>query len=450
MKLNIKLTLAFLLVSLVAIGLAAAFIWGTNSFAFNSYIQDQRQRNFASVAGFYYQQNGSWQGVERALQQQGLLPPLAQPGGQKPPAPPFVLLDANRAVVIPSGPYLRGQSVPAGTRNLELPIEANGGVVGIVLNIGQPLIKNAVEQQYLSRINQSLLIAALGGMLVALFLGTWLARTLTRPVNELTAATRAMARGVLEQQVPVRSVDELGELAASFNQMSTDLARANQLRRQMTADIAHDLRNPLTVIAGYLESLREGVLKPTPERFETMSTEVQHLQRLVEDLRTLSLAEAGELALHCQPVAPQELLERLAIAYQHQADGQKISLEVQVPAGLPTIEVDPERMEQVLGNLVSNALRYTPEGGKISLSAQQASGDKVVLGVIDTGSGIPSETLPHIFERSYRGEAARSGSQSGLGLSIAKSIVELHGGRIAARSGGVGQGTQIWIELETK
>jgi signal transduction histidine kinase len=446
MKLTLKLTLAFLLVSLIAIGLAAIVIGGTTSFEFNRYLQDQRQRNFADTARFYYQQNGTWRGVERALQQQGLLPPQVQPGGQQPPPPPFVLLDEKRIVIIPSGAYLRGQQVPAGTLQQEIPIDLGGKVVGAVLNAGQPLIKNAVEQQYTSRINQALLIAALGGMLAALLLGTWLARTLTRPVNELTTATRALARGALEQQVPVRSTDELGELAAAFNQMSADLARANQSRRQMTADIAHDLRNPLTVIGGYLESLRDGVLKPTPERFETMSNEVQHLQRLVEDLRTLSLADAGELVIQRQPVAPRDLLERLAAAYRHQAEGQGVALVVQTEAGLTDLHVDPERMEQVLGNLVSNALRYTPEGGEIRLTATQAAGG-VVLAVTDTGSGIPPEVLPHIFERSYRGDAARQGTESGLGLSIAKSIVELHGGKISAQSGGAGQGTQIQIKL---
>lgn len=444
MKLTLKLTLAFLLVSLIAIGLAAVFIWGATSLEFNRYLQDQRQNEFAAVARIYYEQNQSWRGVDRAFQQQGLLPPPPQPGGQSPLPPPFALLDANRVVVIPSGPYLRGQKVPSGASGQEVRVEIDGKLVGTVLTAGQPLIKNAADQQYLNRINQALLIAALGGMLIALILGILLARTLTRPVNELTSATRAMARGELEQQVPVRSQDELGELAASFNQMSADLARANQSRRQMTADIAHDLRNPLTVIGGYLESLRDGVLKPTPERFETMYAEVQHLQRLVDDLRTLSLADAGELVIRRQPVAPKELLEKLAATYRHQAEQQKIALRVEVEAGLDEIDVDAERMEQVLGNLVSNALRYTPEGGEIRLTASQEQGG-LLLGIQDNGNGIAPEVIPHIFERSYRGDSSRQGNESGLGLSIAKSIVELHGGKIVAKSDGLGKGAQFLI-----
>ena len=256
-----------------------------------------------------------------------------------------------------------------------------------------------------------------------------------------------MAGGELEQQVTVRSQDELGELAAAFNQMSVDLARANELRRQMTADIAHDLRTPLTVITGYLESLRDGVLKPSPARFDAMYAEAQHLQRLVEDLRTLSLADAGELPMNRQPVAPEALLERVAVAYRHQAEGQKAALHVRVEPGLPQIHADPERMMQVLGNLVSNALRYTADGGQISLTAAQHGGG-LRLAVQDDGAGIAPEALPHIFERFYRGDSSRGQleGESGLGLAIAKSIVEAHGGTISAQST-LGEGTTFAVFL---
>ena len=209
-----------------------------------------------------------------------------------------------------------------------------------------------------------------------------------------------MARGELKQEVPVRSADELGTLTVAFNQLSADLARANELRRPMTADDGHDLRTPLTVITGYIEGLRDGVLKPTPARYEAMYTEAQHLRRLVEDLRTLSLADAGELPMQRVPVSSQALLERLAAAYAPQAEACDVSVLVSAEAGLPDIMADPERINQVLGNLVTNALRYTPAGGRIGLSAH-GRGSVVALEVEDSGAGIASDLLPPACFRAF-------------------------------------------------
>jgi signal transduction histidine kinase len=281
---------------------------------------------------------------------------------------------------------------------------------------------------------------------LALLLGVVLARTLTQPVRELTAATQSIAKGALGQQVRVRSRDELGTLAMSFNQMSTDLAHASVLRRQMTADIAHDLRTPLSVILGYTEALREGKLPAEQDIFDTLHTEAQHLQHLIDDLRTLSLADAGELPLMRQFIPPHALLERTAAAYKAQAQAHNIMLEVQSGADVPDLDVDPERMAQVLGNLVGNALRYTPPNGKITLGARLI-GQTVILQIRDTGSGIAAADLPHVFERFYRADPARQQSgASGLGLAIAKGIVEAHGGVISVESM-LGQGTTFTITL---
>jgi two-component system sensor histidine kinase BaeS len=243
-----------------------------------------------------------------------------------------------------------------------------------------------------------------------------------------------VAKGEVHQ-VSVRSRDELGQLAASFNQMSADLASSAEARRQMTADIAHDLRTPLTVMTGYLESLRDGVLKPTPARFEVMYNEARHLQRLVEDLRTLSLADAGELPLNRLSESPRALLERAGAAFRQQAEQKGIALEVHAADGLPTIRVDAERMMQVMGNLLTNALRYTPGGGSIQLLAA-ASPREVSITVQDSGVGISADALPHVFDRFYRGDGSRrdSDGESGLGLAIARSLVNAQGGAISALS----------------
>ena len=216
----------------------------------------------------------------------------------------FLLADSNGKVLVPAGSYHVGEVVPSAKLSQGTSVDVNGKQVGTVLVLGSPPPLGGLESQYLKRTNQALLYAALGAALVALALGIILTRSLTHPLRDLTAAIHAMAEGNLKQHVIVKSRDEIGELAAAFNQMSSDLDRLNQSRRQMTSDIAHDLRSPLTVIGGYVESMRDGVLKPTPERLDTIHSEVQHLERLVEDLRTLSQADAGELSLNREAVAP--------------------------------------------------------------------------------------------------------------------------------------------------
>jgi signal transduction histidine kinase len=447
MKLTCKLTLAFLFVSLIAIGLAALFVWATTATEFSKYVADQRQSQFVSIATDYYHTHGNWRGVDTALREQNLLPPFTPPGSPPPDPQPYALIDQNHTVVISGGDYQPGQKIQQDVRDNGSPINVNGVVVGTVLDTGQPPARSAIEDKYLANVNQSLLIAALGGALIALILGLFVARTLTRPTRELTAATRALAHGDLQQQVPVRSRDELGELAQAFNQMSADLARATQLRRQMTADIAHDLRTPLTVIGGYSEALRDQVLPPTPERFEMIYGEVQHLQQLVEDLRTLSLADAGELRLNRQPIEPRALLAAVAALFQHRAEQQHIALRVDAADVLPLLNIDEGRFIQVLSNLVANALRYTPAGGHITLGAIDRSG-AVQLIVQDDGVGILSEALPYIFDRFYRADQARyqESNESGLGLAIARSIIEAHGGAISVVSE-VGRGTTFIIDL---
>jgi two-component system sensor histidine kinase BaeS len=271
-------------------------------------------------------------------------------------------------------------------------------------------------------------------MLVALLVGVLLARTISRPVREVTAATQVVAEGDLGYQVPVRTKDELGELAIAFNKMSADLAFSNEQRRQMTADIAHELRSPLSVILGYMEALSAGKLEPNAETFGIMYTKGQHLQHLIDELRTLALADAGELTLTRRPVGPQMLLEHTALAHMVQAQEKDITLLVEAGDALPDIQVDAERLGQVLGNLVNNAIRHTPQGGRITLSAG-VTGEAVQLRVVDTGPGIDPADLPHIFDRFYRSDKSRQqNGESGLGLAIAKSIVEAHGGNITVES----------------
>ncbi len=439
LSLRVKLTLALVVVGLSGVLIVALLTRAFTASEFDNFVVEQERANFVTDVTAYYEVYGSWDNIQMV---HGRLPVSQQPAPDAPsdaaaPASPirFTLIDVTGQVILPRQDPPR--TVPTSDLAAADPVTINGEVVGYVMADDQGPGRDPREEAYLNRINQMLLVATAGAVVLALILSVLFARSLTRPLREITAAIRSVSRGNLETKVPIRSHDEVGQVAEAFNQMSADLARSNHLRRQMTADIAHELRTPLSVVVGYLSSLNEGLLPPTPERFKIMHDEAQHLQRLVEDLRTLSLADAGELRLVSQWVSPDEMLNLTAATFSNQAEQQRITLTVRPEPNLPQFHADPDRILQVLSNLVSNALRHTTEQGQIILTAQEADG-RLTFSVRDTGSGIAPEHLPHVFERFYRADVSRyeEHGESGLGMAIAKSIVEAHGGRIAAASDG--------------
>lgn len=444
-SLAFKLTLAFLAVGLTGAVLVALFVGLRTRSAFNHFVLDSYQIAFIDRLVEYYEARGSWEGIEAIV--------VARRGPRGRPElarAPVVLADADGRVIYGGLAYPPGAQMSRDDLSRAIPITVDGRTVGWIRFDFPAYAAPAAatpEAVFLQRFRQAIVLGAAGAILAALALGAVLARSIVRPIRQLTAATAAVARGELGHQVDIRADDEIGELAAAFNRMSTDLARANQLRRQMTADIAHDLRTPLTVLLGYTEALAEGKLKGNPQMFGVMHSEAQHLQRLVEDLRILSLADAGELRVERQPVSPRELLERALAAHQAAAAEAGLTIHVEADANLPTVHVDPERMMQVLNNLVTNAIRFTPAGGRITLAAAAAA-DRVYLRVSDTGIGIPAADLPYVFERFYRGDKARHTTigESGLGLAIVRSLVEAHGGTITVTSE-EGKGTTFTITL---
>jgi two-component system sensor histidine kinase BaeS len=445
-SLAFKLTIAFLLVGLIGAILMAFFLWRNTQRRFDQFVANRDQFSFTNILAQYYQTNGSWDGIQAVFDRGRFQAP-----GPNLRRAALVLVDSEGQVVFFEGDDREIGHLLKYANNRGVPIEVNGTVVGRLLFDPVPNrpLPGSPEAEFLAGMTQAITFSALGATVIALLLGVLLAQTLARPIRELTAATRALSKGDLGQQVTVRSRDEMGELATAFNQMSADLAYASQLRRQMTADIAHELRTPLSLILGYTESLSDGKLPATQETFDIMYDEAQHLSRLIDDLRTLSLADAGELTLNRRPVDPQALLERAALAHVPEAQRQGISIQIAATSDLPEVEVDPGRMAQVLGNLMSNALRYTPQEGEITLSAA-ADGNSVYLRVQDNGAGIAPEDLPYIFDRFYRGDKSRQrqSGESGLGLAIAKSLVEAQGGSVSVESV-PGEGTTFTIALPT-
>ncbi|MFQ5419442.1 MAG: sensor histidine kinase [Anaerolineae bacterium] len=427
-----KLIFTFLVISVTGMLIAALFVQQSNDRAFDRLLQEQSRARFVQDARNFYETRGNWAGVDPALR---ALIPQSAPGQPPRQPPPFALADADGRILIPNGPFHPGSVAPPEAMARGIPIEVDGETVGMALPLNLPPPRDPVAAAYVAQVNRALLLGALGATAVAVLIGIFMARMLVRPLAELAAAAQKMSGGDLAQQVPVRTEDELGRLAQAFNEMSDQLAEAARQRRQLTADIAHDLRTPLTVLSGYLEAMQEGTLAATPERLTMMQQEVTTLKRLVSDLRLLSLADAGELTLQKEPVAVADLLAQAQAAYQVQAAQKGVSLRVEPTAVLPTLSLDPERMRQVLGNLVSNALRHTPAAGEVALTAV-AGEQSVSIQVTDTGTGIPAADLPRIFNRFYRGDKSRQEGEgaSGLGLAIARALVAAHGGELTAVS----------------
>ncbi|MEP7190169.1 MAG: HAMP domain-containing protein, partial [Roseiflexaceae bacterium] len=338
-SLTAKLTLAFLLVGLTGAILVAVLVGQGTRSAFDRFLSEHDQDTLVQALSSYYATQNSWDGVGAMLAHTQPLNFYSRD---------VALTDAKGMVVVGNRANPVGQPATAAALEAGTAVLLNGQTVGFVLfptPNDRPNTPSLLppDVAFLDRVTWATAISAGIAALIALILGVLLARTLTRPIRELTAATQAMARGKLGQRVTVRSRDEIGELATSFNQMSADLAHASQLRQQMTADLAHDLRTPLSILLGYTEGLQDGRLHGSSTLYTIMHGEVQHLQRLVEDLRVLSLADAGELPLNRRTVDPSALLERTGLAYIDKAEQQRITLRVEPNEALPSISVDTDR-----------------------------------------------------------------------------------------------------------
>ena len=291
--------------------------------------------------------------------------------------------------------------------------------------------------------------AVFAAVLVAVAVSVIFSRRIVAPLRAMMSASQRIADGRYDERVSVSGSDELAQLAERFNRMAERLEKTESMRRQLIGDVSHELRTPLTAIGGYMEGLTDGVLPATPETFEQVRMEAGRLSRLVDDLQELSRVEAGSYRLDVHPVALSMLLETTIKRLLHQFDEKQVRLTRSLSPNLPPVLADEDRITQVLTNLLGNALAYTPAGGEVTVSALK-TGDEMLVSVKDNGLGIPAESLPHIFDRFYRVDKSRSraaGGGSGIGLTIAKALIEAHGGRIWVESAGEGQGSNFSFTL---
>jgi signal transduction histidine kinase len=339
--------------------------------------------------------------------------------------------------------------------NMQAGIGVPGGPGGMMGNGGNAGGRGLeLYSNFRAGVNEALAVAAVAALLAAFVASIFISRRVVAPVQAITHASQRIADGHYDYRVPVPSgaphaVDELGQLAHAFNQMAERLEHTEQMRRELLGDVSHELRTPLTAIKGSMEGLMDGVLAAEPATFQRIEDEADRLQRLVSDLQELSRVEAGAYVLDRQPVAMDALVktavERVAPQYQQ----KQIVLSAQLTPHLPPVQGDADRLLQVLLNLLSNACQYTPDGGVVQIKAGLQA-HEVVVAVSDNGVGIPAEHISHLFTRFYRVDKSRSrqaGGGSGIGLAIAKHLVEAHGGRIWAQSDGDGKGSTFTFAL---
>lgn len=309
-------------------------------------------------------------------------------------------------------------------------------------------------ENFREAIDESLAIATAAALFAAITVSIFVSRRIVAPVRDMMLASQRIAAGHFDERVDLpgglagEHHDELGELALSFNQMADRLQNTEEMRRRLIGDVAHELRTPLTTIQGSMEGLIDGILPLEDELFQNVHREAERLQNLVRDLQTLSKAESGALEFDPEPVRPSDLVGNVSSQLERQYHEKGVELTIEVNDQLPSVMADEDRIGQVLLNLLGNALQYTPAGGQVRISASQGGSD-VEFSVQDSGIGIGPEHLPHVFTRFYRIDKSRSrvAGGSGIGLTIAKNLIEASGGRIWVHSSGAGKGSTFYFTL---
>jgi len=474
----VKLMGAFVLIILVGTGMVVFLVSQTTTDQFALYTTQAGQQQavqLAPLAADYYSRSGSWAGVEVVLRNpwgyrmnaagtgngmmggdmmgdmgswsgSGMNDSSMMDEMQTAFSNRILLTQPDGTVIVDSAAQWVGNQLQTDDLAKGAPIIVGGQQLATL--IITPLDTPATPAgDFLGTVNRSAAFAGIAAATIALILGSVLFIQITRPLRRLSTAAQGIAAGDLSQRVPVGSRDEIGRVAVTFNRMAETLQRYEDERRNMIGDIAHDLRTPLSIIQGNLEAMLDGVLPTNPEELASLHQETLHLNRLITDLRTLSLAESGQLHLQKQSVDPGLLVQQVSDRMHLGAEEKHITLETDAASDLPQVQADPERLMQVMTNLVDNALRYNPNGTRVIVAARHVKAC-IELSVSDNGSGIPPEDIPHLFERFWRAERSRNRATggSGLGLAIVKQLVEAHQGQVRVESQ-IGNGTKFTVYL---
>ncbi len=475
-----KLIGAFLVIIAIG-GLVTYFLTSSATLsAFNLYTSRSGQiwaERLAPDLADFYELNKSWQGVDIFLQDSMMSqqhPAMMGQGGGRgfgqgqstdnsmmgALGQQLILTDQQGMVIYDSMNEQMGDQLLLSELKNGIAIIVNNEVVGtLIITPGSQSVTNTLANEFQTSVRQSITSSAVIAGITALILGILLFFQITAPMRKLRKAASAIAEGDLSQRVEIHGEDEFAQLGETFNQMASNLSQAEIQRQQLMADVAHELRTPLTAIQGTVEGMQDGILPCDADQLNALLAETTLLNRLIEDLRLLSLAETNQLKLLRQPVEINDLICRIIERIQPQARNKEIDLSKLLQEELPPLQVDPDRISQILNNLINNALRYTPKEGRIEVSTIQQNPDSpVTITVTDTGTGISVEDLPHVFDRFYRADKSRSRASggSGLGLAIVKELVEAHGGSIKVESPVLemkelqGMGTRFVMEFPIK
>ncbi|MBN1160812.1 MAG: HAMP domain-containing protein [Dehalococcoidales bacterium] len=452
-NLNFRLLAAFTLVIIITIG-AAFFLTYQNTrneiTQMGERLELNQERNMQLELSRYFQIVRNWDSIQPFIEQWGQLYQRR-----------IILTDNKNVIVADSDGKLLGSAYDENLVDKEMaqiPISGTGQTLEIIIphkqgnpwiasiasdTIGTlyvvhgdfPNINSTALQITYDGIGSYFIWGGLVAIGIAVLLTFFLSRRILAPVKALINATRQFGRGNLSHRVDYRDRGELGELAGSFNSMAGNLERIERLRRNMVADVAHELRTPLSNLKGYLEAINDGVIKPDKKTIRSLNEEAASLSRLVADLQELSLVDAGELKMTFQSEDIDNLIQETVAASQSKAAAKGLKLSADLPDKLPALNIDGHRIKQVFYNLLDNAIAHTGKGGTVTVKAIEKN-DMISVSVTDTGEGIPPEDMPVIFERFYRVDRsrARTTGGSGLGLTIAKRLVEAHSGKISVES----------------